>query len=101
MLFEPFKFFAAWAAAFVAAGSAIGLRFVYYYLQGHGSGKIQSLILAAILIIVGFNVFLIGILSANLATNRKLSEELLYRVRKLETLPERQTSVSTRAGNGK
>ncbi len=87
VLFEPLKFFALWAGLFLAGGTALGLRFVYYYFLGEGTGKVQSLILAAILIIVGFNVFLIGLLSANLATNRQMLEEILYRLRRQEAAP--------------
>ena len=44
----------------------------------------QSLILAAVLMIVGFQVVLIGLVADAIASNRKLTEELLYRVRSLE-----------------
>jgi hypothetical protein len=47
-------------------------------------GHIQSLILAAILIIVGFQVLLIGLLADMIAFNRKIMEETLYRTRKLD-----------------
>ncbi len=84
VLFSPLRFFSAIAALLVTAGTGIGIRFLYYYFSGQGSGKVQSLLLAAIFVIVGFNVFLIGVLSANLAANRRLLEENLYRLRKLE-----------------
>ena len=42
-----------------------GLRFLYFYLIGSGSGHVQSVILAAILLIVGFQVLLIGLLAAS------------------------------------
>ncbi|MCD6497923.1 MAG: glycosyltransferase family 2 protein [Deltaproteobacteria bacterium] len=85
ILFQPMKFFATISALFMAGGAGIGLRFLYYYFAGEGSGKIQSLILAAILLIIGFNVFVIGILSANLAANRELMEDCLYRLKRIET----------------
>ena len=44
----------------------------------------QSLILAAILMIVGFQVIVVGLAADLIAANRRLSEETLYRVRKLE-----------------
>ena len=44
----------------------------------------QSLILAAVLMIVGFQVLLMGLLADAFAANRKLTEELLYRVRAIE-----------------
>jgi hypothetical protein len=66
------------------AGVALGMRFVYFYIIGQGSGKIQSLILAAILLIVGFQILLIGLLADLIGFNRKILEEVLYRLRRIE-----------------
>jgi hypothetical protein len=62
------------------AGDSLSLPF----FSGQRIGHIQSLILAAILIIVGFQVLMIGLLSDLLSLNRRMSEEALYRVRRLE-----------------
>jgi hypothetical protein len=43
---------------------------------------VQSLILAAILIIVGFLVGLIGLMADSAALNRRMMEETLYRLRR-------------------
>jgi hypothetical protein len=45
---------------------------------------VQSLILSAVLMIVGFQVALIGLLADVISANRKLLEDLLYRVRRME-----------------
>lgn len=86
VLFEPLRFFTTIAAVLMTAGAGIGVRFLYHYMSNQGAGKIQSLILAAILLIIGFNVMVIGLLSANLATNRKLLEDNLFRLRLLEQI---------------
>jgi len=52
--------------------------------MGQGSGHIQSLILAAILFIVGFQVMMIALLADIISFNRKLIEETLLRVRRIE-----------------
>ena len=44
----------------------------------------QSLILSAVLMIVGFQVLLIGLVSDVISGNRKLLEDLVYRVRSIE-----------------
>ena len=49
-----------------------------------GQGHLQSLILSAVLLIVGFQLLLIGLMADVLSANRKLTEELLYRVRSLD-----------------
>ena len=49
-----------------------------------GAGHVQSLILAAVLIIVGFQTMLIGLVADLIANNRSLLEDTLFRVRELE-----------------
>ncbi len=71
-------------AGVFSGGFLIGLRFLYYFYIGSGSGHIQSLILAAVLLIIGFQVILVGVLSDLVAVNRKILEDIQYRVRKLE-----------------
>ena len=54
------------------------------------------MILAAILSIIGFMLLTVAILADLLATNRRLLEETLYRIRKLELDPPRGAGPSTR-----
>ena len=84
-MYEPLKVFMAVGLSVFSAGFAISLRFLYYYFAGSGAGHLQSLILSAVLLIVGFQVMLIGLLADIISANRKLTEELLYRVRSLES----------------
>ena len=82
--YRPIRVFTAIGGALVAGGVVLGLRFLYYFLQGPETGKVQSLILAAILTIVGFQVGLIGLIAELVRLNRKMLEETLYRVRRIE-----------------
>jgi len=59
-------------------------RFLYFYFLGKGGGHIQSLILATILFITGFQVLIVGLLGDVISSNRKLIEEVLLRVKKIE-----------------
>ncbi|MCC6165587.1 MAG: glycosyltransferase family 2 protein [Caldilineaceae bacterium] len=88
-LYRPLRVFMGLGLVALALGVAIGLRFLYFYLTGTGAGHIQSLILAAILAIVGFQTLLIGLVADLVGFNRKIMEETLYRIRKLEA--ERET----------
>jgi glycosyltransferase involved in cell wall biosynthesis len=81
---EPLKVFSYIGGAIFAVGVSISLRFLYYYVTGFGFGHLQSLILSAVLMIVGFQVLLIGLVSDVISGNRKLLEDLLYRVRSIE-----------------
>ena len=83
-LYRPLRVFLWLGLILILCGSAVGLRFVYFYLNGSGSGHVQSLILAAILLIVGFQVVLIGVVADLIGFNRKILEEVLYRLRRAE-----------------
>ena len=83
--YRPLRVFAASGSLFLVSGLALGLRFLYFYLRGAGAaGHIQSLILAAILIILGVQIVLIGLIADLVGVNRRMMEETLYRVRKME-----------------
>jgi len=83
-MYEPLKVFGVIGLAVFGGGLAVSLRFVYFYLVGEGLGHVQSLIFAAVLLIVGFQIALIGLLADVISGNRKLLEDLLYRVRRME-----------------
>jgi glycosyltransferase involved in cell wall biosynthesis len=84
-MYEPLKVFTYIGMLVFSGGVALGIRFLYYFFfVDRGIGHIQSLILAAVLMIVGFQVVLIGLLADVISANRKLLEELVYRVRSLE-----------------
>ena len=81
-MYRALRIFTVISAVMLLAGTLIGGRFVFYYVQGKGSGMVQSLILTAILLIVGFVTFLIGLIADLVSFNRKILEEVLYRLRK-------------------
>jgi glycosyltransferase involved in cell wall biosynthesis len=83
-LYEPLKIFLSVGGTVFGLGVLIGLRFIWYYFTGSGTGHIQSLILASVLMIVGFQVAMIGLLSDLIAANRRLIEDVLYRMKKME-----------------
>ena len=84
-MYEPLKVFTYIGLLVFSGGVALGIRFLYYFFfVDRGIGHIQSLILAAVLMILGFQVVLIGLLADVISANRKLLEEVVYRVRTLE-----------------
>lgn len=84
MMYKPMKFFCTLGAVLFLIGLALGIRFIVFLCQGQGTGHIQSLILTAILLIMGFQSFLIGLQADVIAANRKLLEDIQYHVRKLD-----------------
>ena len=81
IVYRPFRFFITVGILFLLAGLIPGVRFVWYFLTGDGQGHIQSLILAAILLLTGVQVSLIAVLSELIAINRKLLEDIQNRVK--------------------
>lgn len=80
VIYKPLKFFAAFGALFSLAGVIAGFRFLWFYYSGNGDGHIQSVILCALLIIVGLLFFLMGVIGDLIATNRKLLERIDMRL---------------------
>lgn len=78
VIYRPFHFFGMIGLGFILGGMVIGLRFLYYYLTGDGSGHIQSLILMSVLLGVGFQTLLVAFIADLFAANRKMLEEVRY-----------------------
>jgi hypothetical protein len=83
-MYRPLRVFTTLGGLLLAGGLAFGLRFLYFYFTSGGIGHIQSVILAAILLIIGFQICLIGLVADLIAANRKILEETLYRTRRAE-----------------
>jgi len=84
-MYRALRIFTFISALFILAGLFLGIRFLVFYFQGQGSGMIQSLILTAILLIVGIITFLIGLIADQVSFNRKILEEVLYRLRRQDS----------------
>lgn len=82
-LYKPLKTFFAIGSLLMLLGVAIGARFLWFFYEGDGGGHVQSLILAAVFLIVGFQTMLIGLVADLISVNRRLSEEVLIRLRKM------------------
>jgi glycosyltransferase involved in cell wall biosynthesis len=89
-LYKPLKTFFAIGAAMLLLGTAIGVRFLAYFFAGDRGGHIQSLILAAILLIAGFQTLLIGLIADLISVNRRLTEEVLIRLKRAEAPQQRR-----------
>lgn len=83
-MYKPLRFFFYIGCLCVVGGLIPSIRFLFYYFMGQGGGHIQSLILAAILFIIGFQVFMIGLVADVISCNRKLIEDTLLRVKRIE-----------------
>lgn len=84
LMYRPLKVFTLIGSVFLIIGALIGIRFIYYFVNGNGSGHVQSLILASMMCIIGFQTFVTGLQADIISANRKLLEDIQYRVKKLE-----------------
>lgn len=82
MTYRPFEFFAIPGIISFVLGLIICLRFLYLYINGSGSGHIQSLILATLLVGNGFFLIVVGLLADLLSVNRRLMEDVQVMLRK-------------------
>ena len=76
VVYKSFQFFMTIAAILFGLGLLLGLRYLYFYFTGEGDGHIQSVILAGVLMGMGFQTGLIAFIADLLSVNRKLLEEI-------------------------
>lgn len=84
LMYKPMKIFTMISSIFIFTGFMIGVRFLLFYFHGDGSGHVQSLILATMMIIIGFQTFVTGLQADIISANRKILEDVQFRVKKLE-----------------
>lgn len=99
MMYQPLKFFTLIGGVLFLAGVALGVRYLVFLAAGTSSGHVQSLILAAILMILGVQTIVTGMLSDIIAANRKILEDIQYRVRKLECGKKETGDMDTEGGD--
>lgn len=104
-MYQPLRVFFYFGAFMMFLGTIPVARFLIYYVAGHGEGKIQSLIVGAILIITGGLSLMFGLLADLISFNRQLAEMTLERVRRLESrmpaTPDDPTPASYRPNESK
>jgi hypothetical protein len=72
---------------FVLVGVALIGRFFYFSFTGQAVGVaryLQSVFIGGTALVIGFVIFLFGVLADLIAANRQLLEETLYRLKRLE-----------------
>jgi len=97
---NPLKTFGWISAPFVLLGLVLGGRFLYFWVQATSyTGHIQSLILAAISIVVGAQIFIFGMLGSLVRTNRLLLQDVRMRIRRLELADRKASRIESHKGN--
>jgi glycosyltransferase involved in cell wall biosynthesis len=83
-MYEPLKVLSYMALPFFLVGAALGIRLAYFAFRFEAFQHLASAAVAMGLIIVGFQIVLLGLTADAISGTRKLLEELLYRVRRME-----------------
>jgi glycosyltransferase involved in cell wall biosynthesis len=69
----------------IGLGAALGVRFLYFFIFTESDSlHVQSLILAAILMLAGFQMILTGVVADLIGGSRGILEDISYRLRRLE-----------------
>jgi len=82
VVYKSFQFFMSIAGILFGLGVLLGMRYLYFFFIGEGDGHVQSVILAGVLMGIGFQTGLIAFIADLLSVNRKLLEELRFEKRK-------------------
>ncbi len=81
VIYRPFHFLGLLGAILTAAGVLLGVRYLYFVAIGEGDGHVQSVILTAILLLMGYHTFSLAVLADLISINRRLLEELQVHIR--------------------
>jgi hypothetical protein len=81
-VYEPLRtLFYVGGLIFLVGLAGVG-RFLMFWMMGDGQGHLQSLIVSAVFLIIGFQALVLGIVADLISINRRLSEDILYVMRK-------------------
>ncbi|NER80753.1 MAG: glycosyltransferase family 2 protein [Leptolyngbya sp. SIO1D8] len=86
--YRPLRFFMTLGGIPIFLGFLLCFRWLLLYLGGTPRSHVPSLILAAILILVGFQLCLLGLIADLMAVNRKLLEDVQLKLRRMELHPD-------------
>jgi glycosyltransferase involved in cell wall biosynthesis len=82
MLYKPLRFFVIAGSVPFSLGFLLGMRWLIFFLMGTERTRIPSLILTAILILIGFQLWMFGLVADLMAANRRLIEDVQINLRR-------------------
>lgn len=83
LMYEPLKSFFMIGSVSILSGMVLVGRFlIAHFTRPTGGGHVQSLIIAAVFILAGFGAIMMGLLGDIISANRRINEEILYRLKK-------------------
>lgn len=95
MTYRPLQFFLTVGSVPFALGTLIGLRWlVLFLIEGTLRARVPSLVLAAILILIGFQIWVFGLAAHLMSVNRAMLEDIQLRMRRAEVDSKQKRPVS-------
>lgn len=79
VVYRPFATFFTIGLVLFVLGVGLGVRYIYFVFMGSGKGHIQSVILAGVLSVVGFQSMFAAFIADLISVNRKLLEEIRFK----------------------
>jgi len=95
VIYRPLTLFMFASAILILCGIAIGVRYLGFLATGNGGGHVQSLILAALCLMLGGLSFMIGLIADLISTNRRLLEQIDFRLQRQVQDPDSTKNQST------
>lgn len=81
-MYQPLRVFFYTGLITTLGGFLLCVRYLYFMILGEGKGHVQSVIIAAVLMLLGFIFFMIGLLADVISANRKILEEVQYQIKR-------------------
>jgi glycosyltransferase involved in cell wall biosynthesis len=95
MSYSPLRFFISLSIPPLALGLILSVRWLVLYFGGTTRAHVPSLVAAAVLLLAGFQLIIVGLVADLLSVNRKLLEDIQLRMRRLEGRPSRPNDVQS------
>jgi len=97
MLYKPLRFFTFLGTLPVALGALLGVRWLLlFWFVDPTRSRAPSLILAAVLVLIGFQLWMFGLVADLMAANRRLMEETRVRLRRMDIENDTRTREADR-----
>jgi glycosyltransferase involved in cell wall biosynthesis len=84
MTYKPLRFFLLAGSIPFSIGFLIGVRWLVLYWSGTPRSHVPSLILASLLMLIGVQLWIFGLVADLLGVNRKMLEDIQLRIRRSE-----------------
>jgi glycosyltransferase involved in cell wall biosynthesis len=81
LLYRPMQVYGVLGLTLLALGAFPFARYAYFFVQGHSQGHLQSLVVGSALWIIGGQIFITGMLALAISWNRRMLEDVLYRMK--------------------